>query len=129
MTKQRVKSSEWIGDLLQQVPFVEWDRFTVGEMDGEQFVDVYGWIDRDDEYKDFVWARFWAVWEQVEYTTSSDEYSEQIHINWFGKESLDDHNPCRRVENQFDVDNAVQLTKQKRLTSDGGQSADEGVSD
>jgi len=110
-----VKNSDWIGDLLGQLPFVEWDRFTVGEMQSNQFVDVYGWIDRDDDYKDFVWTRFWPKREIVEYTTSSDKYSEQIHIEWFGKESLDDHNPCRRVENQFEIPNAVELTEQKTL--------------
>jgi len=102
-----VKKRKWIAQYLSTVPVVEWDRFIVGEMDGYQYVNVYGWIDREDEYKDFVWSRFWPANETVEFTTSSDEYSEYLQAEWFGEDTLDDHNPCRRVEHSFDIDNAI----------------------
>ena len=107
MAKQVPNNPDWIANLLEALPFVEWDRFTIGEMNDTQFVDVYGWIDRDGDYKDFVWSRFWPSNEVVEFTTSSDEYSQEISETWFG--DADDHNPCRRVEDVFDVPNAIEL--------------------
>jgi len=106
---ENVKNETWVAELLERLPYVEWDRFTVAKINDSQVVDVYGWIDRDDEYKDFIWSRFWTETESVEYTTSSDEYSEQIQIDWFGKDSLDNHVACNRVENYFDIPNAVEL--------------------
>jgi len=98
---------DWIAGHLESLPFVEWDRFVVGEMNGHQFIDVYGWIGRDDEYKDFIWSRFWPSNESIEFTTSSDTYSTQISEIWFGDSS--NHNGCQRVEDTFDVENAVTL--------------------
>lgn len=123
----RVQKPDWIAEILGRVGFVEWDRFTVGEMDGYQSVDVYGWIDRDDDYKDFVWSRFWPESETVEYTTSSDEYTEEIQRIWFGEESMREHNPCRRVENTFDVENAVELDEPELATDGGVDQSDGGV--
>ena len=97
----------WIATQLVKVDFVKWDRYTVGERGDRTIVDVYGWIDRDDDYKDFVWTRFWPANEVFEYTTSSDTYSEQLAEIWFGESS--DHDPCNRVENTFDIPNAVTL--------------------
>lgn len=114
--KTPVKEREWIEDLLARVPVVEWDRFVVGEFgNGDQYVSVYGWIDRDDDYKDFVVARFYVDIKEMEYTTSSDEYTEHLHTQWFGEDSLEDHNPCRRVEDAFDVENAVELHEDSNL--------------
>ena len=108
-----VHRAEWIAGLLERVDFVEWDRYTVMNHDnGKQSIDVYGWIDRPDEYKDFVWTRFYPDDEPdptLEYTTSSDEYSKELTRIWFGEDAVSDHNPCRRVENTFDIDNAIEL--------------------
>ena len=106
---EQPNKQNWIAKLLPLLDFVEWDRFIVGRIEGYQHTDVYGWIDRDDDYKDFVWARFWPTQEAVEYTTSSDEHSDDIQRIWFGEDNLDDHNPCQRVEDVFDIDNAVEL--------------------
>lgn len=113
--KTPVKNPEWIADRLEAVPVVEWDRFTVGKINEKQVVNIYGWIDREDEYKDFVWTRFWPDVKQLEFMTSSEEFSDYLHVEWFGEESLDDHNPCRRVEHAFDVENAVELGEQATL--------------
>lgn len=110
MNKQPVRNREWITDLLERASVVEWDRFVVEDHDGTQCVRVYGWIDREDEYKDFVIARFWPDDEWLGFTTSSDEYSEWLQAEWFGEDSLDEHDSCRRVENAFSVENAIKLT-------------------
>jgi hypothetical protein len=97
----------WIGKQLVKTEFVTWDRFIVSERQGHTLVDVYGWIDRDDDYKDFVWVRFWPDNETFEYTTSSDEYSKRLGEIWFGESN--EHSPCQRVEDTFDIPNRVEL--------------------
>lgn len=119
-----VRGREWIAGLLEQAEFVDWDRFVVATLDdGRQYVDVYGWIDREDDYKDFVWTRFWPDNDQriMDYTTSSDEYSEELTRIWFGEEAVEDHNECRRVEHAFDIGNVIELGEQQTLVTDGGQ--------
>lgn len=113
---------EWIGEILGRLEFVEWDRFTVNhdEQAGE-IVNVYGWIERRrDEYKDFVVVRFFPDTEDslIWYLTSSDKYTEEICRRIYGH--ADDHNPCRRVEDEFEVENAVELGDQTTL-ADGGR--------
>ena len=105
-----VENRRWIASKLRAARFVEWDRFTVDERDGYQHVDVYGWIDRDDEYKDFVWARFWPATEYFEFTTSSAAYSERLSTLWFGEDG--GHVKCRRVEDTFNVENAIALDRE-----------------
>jgi len=97
----------WIGKQLVKTDFVTWDRYTTGERGEHTIADVYGWIDRDDEYKDFVWVRFWPDNEVFEYTTSSDKHSQQLGEIWFGESS--EHDPCQRVEDTFDIPNRVEL--------------------
>lgn len=111
-----VKNREWVAGRLEKVPVVEWDRFTVGQINDNQVLDVYGWIERDDDaYKDFVWTRLWTELKELEFTTSSDRYSEYLHVEWFVEDSLDEHNECRRVEHAFDVENAIELGEQSTL--------------
>lgn len=118
MTKT-IANPGWIESILSELAFVEWDRFIVDDWDGEQAVSVYGWIDREDEYKDFVLVIFWPASETVYYVTSSDEYTNQISTVLLGGDDDDEHNDCRRVEHTFDIDNAVALTEQTTLTTDG----------
>jgi hypothetical protein len=116
MTDQTpVREPEWIAGLLERPEFVEWDRFVVKDDDGTQCVHLYGWIDREDIYKDFVVVRFWPDSEMFDFITSSDRHSEELHRIWFGEQDLDDHNACRRVEHTFDVQNAVELNKQTKF--------------
>jgi len=119
-SQQAVPGREWIGDLLERVPFVEWDRFTTGEwQDGQPCVSVYGWIDREDAYKDFVLLLCWPKPETYYFVTSSAEHSERIYCCLEGVEEADGHNECRRVERAFDVENAVRLAAR-----DGGGSGE-----
>ena len=107
---------EWVEETLDLLPFVEWDRFTTGEWGGDSpYVTVYGWLPREqDEYKDFVLLILWPETETVYFSTSSAEWTEEIYEALYD-DSLENHNDCQRVEDTFDVDNAV------KLVTDGGQ--------
>jgi hypothetical protein len=99
-----------IEDYLSQLKFVDWDRFLQHD-DG--FRTVFGWIDREkDEYKDFVVVLFTNTGQPDYYVTSSPEYSSRIDSVLF---SEDGHVSCQRVENQFDIENCVQLGTQQIL--------------
>lgn len=119
-----IRNQDWIESQLSALSLVEWDRFTIGDWNGTQSVSAYGWIDREDEYKDFVLIIFWAENEELYYISSSDEYTVEIHQTLFD-ESPEEHNDCRRVEHTFDVENAIELTEQAKLT-DGGADYGEG---
>jgi len=100
--------SEWMQDELEALDFVMWDRFTTGEWsEGLTYTTVYGWIDRDDSYKDFVMVTFWddgGRW----FTTSSEEYTIDIHQSLFD-EPPEEHNDCQRVEDKAEIANVVEL--------------------
>ena len=98
---------------LEALEFVEWDRFTVGDWDGQTYVTVYGWIDREDDYKDFVIILRWADGTTY-YTTSSAERTEEIHRILWPDDPIEEHNDCQRVEEYIDIPNAI------RLVADGG---------
>lgn len=98
----------WISNILEQFPFVQWDRF--GHF--KNIVRVYGWIERkNDDYKDFVHFEFRLDDQKLYFLgTSSEKYSEQI--NDILNDIIDEesgHVPCQRVENHFDVENSIQL--------------------
>lgn len=119
----RTEDREWVEEILDRLNMVEWDRFVVGDDPNiGAYIEVYGWIERDqDDYKDFVLVTFYPETEDriLGFTTSSDRYTEEIHRRIFG-EDPDGHNPCRRVEHVFDVENAIELGKQATLP-DGGR--------
>ncbi|MEY2512703.1 MAG: hypothetical protein QOJ89_61 [bacterium] len=78
--------------------FVRWDR----AVPGDGFVDVYGWIARDDGRSDFVLLTFWDAHPPgtpPSWTTSSARYSAEIAEIING--STDTHNACRRVGDVF----------------------------
>jgi len=99
----------WIQDELENIPFVDWDRYVIGAWsDNMDFLTVYGWIDReDDDYKDFVEVTFWDDKGRM-FTTSSERYTEEIHRCLFD-DPIENHNSCQRVENGADIDNVVEL--------------------
>jgi len=114
-----VRKREWISNTLEAADIVKWDRF-VGPMEraGEEVIDVYGWIEREDSHEDFVWIRFYldSVWP--EYQTSSAKYTDYLAktIHGADEDDIDDnHLSCRRVKDAFDVHNAIELTEQKTL--------------
>jgi hypothetical protein len=96
-----------IGNMLEAVEFVEWDRFTHSAE--KDLMTVYGWIDRDDGRADFVTVNLSPESKEIHgYTTSSAEHSERLFEILF-KEKADEHAECQRVENHMDVANAVRL--------------------
>ena len=106
---------DWISGLLADLSFVEWDRYTEGVDNDQKRYDVYGWIERDDEYKDFVVLTFWLSNRHVGFITSSSKHSERIHNTIWGDGSVEHHNGCKRVEHATDIDNVVELHEQESL--------------
>lgn len=98
--------SDCVTEVLNRLPFVLWDRLS-GEND---HFSVYGWIDREDAYKDFVLVEFWVTEKPDKYNvswnydTSSAEYSKEIGELL----EIDGHFECQRVEDLF---TAVRSTK------------------
>jgi hypothetical protein len=101
---------------MTDLPFVDWDRAVEWIYEGRKCMNIYGWIEREnDQYKDFVLIGV-VEKEDVEeaevifHGTSSAEYSEEIHKRLFPKDDLDEmHNECFRLEKRFDVENLIQL--------------------
>jgi len=103
----------FIEEKLELLDFVQWDRCTQWQEEyGPAVVRVFGWIERNDQYKDFVHLEFNADVDgfQVLFLgTSSKKYSQRINELLY-----DDavHVDCQRVENQFRIENAVYLKGQ-----------------
>lgn len=93
--------------IMDQLPFVRWDRFCfVGKSFKAGFT-CYGWIDRaKDAYKDFVEIYFLPDGE-VEYMTSSAKHSLVIFRILYGNGR--GHRKCKRIEHFFDVHNPIKL--------------------
>ena len=106
-----VSNQEWIAEHLASLDFVAWDRFTIGEWNGE-CVSVYGWIDRPDEHADFILVIFWPEKEELYFTTSAARYTDVIYHRLIGG-NPDEHEPCHRVEDAFGVPNSIKLDGQK----------------
>ena len=97
---------------MEKLPFVIWDRF----WERDNGATVFGWVDREDSYKDFVYMDYdydsktskknrINTWD-MGYGTSSARYSKEIHRTLM---CSDDHSDCQRVENHFDIQNVVTL--------------------
>ena len=96
----------WIESILEKFKFVQWDRFFIS---GEMVV-IYGWIDREkDSYKDFILLELFLETKASFYATSSSKYDSQICKILYNKE---DHNGCRRVEDNFHIENSIKLKKE-----------------
>lgn len=92
------------------LPFVRWDRFH----ERDNGIAVFGWIDREDLYKDFVSLDYnydskeskitrKKTWS-MGYLTSSQKYSKEIgRILTQGS----DHSDCKRVEDYFKEVNCI----------------------
>ncbi len=94
--KQRIEG------VLLSFPEVRWDRYS-GLMAG--YCTFSGWIDRDDQYKDFMVLDFDSG-VVAEYCTSSAKLSAEFAAR------LDfSHDDCIRVEADFDIENMVRLGK------------------
>ena len=99
------KNKEWIEKVLSDIPFVNWDRFLDLKWARNRNITVFGWIEREDSYKDFVVLEFDLVRSEVFFvSTSSEKYSKKI------SEILgSSHTICQRVEDNFNVNNSIKL--------------------
>lgn len=95
-------TKEDLEPMLRKLGMVSWDRY-VNPADGEYW--FYGWIDREDEHKDFVVLS--RVGEWWWYLTSSEKYSQEISDIIHGESAP--HSPCIRVEAEFDIPNMIKL--------------------
>lgn len=89
---------------LESLPFVQWDRFIPFD-DG---ISVYGWIDREDDYKDFLIIHFYPADRRLWWQTSSAERHDEIYEILHGEET-ENGNTCQRVEGRFDIENVIEL--------------------
>jgi hypothetical protein len=102
-----------IPKILAKLDFVNWDRYFVWQ--GGQ--SIFGWIDRpQDSYKDFVLIDFPDNSKEVQFATSSKEYSGKIasilRLNNF-------HSECKRVEDRFDIKNCIRLAASDKQRTTG----------
>lgn len=100
--QERGCKREKIEETLKKFDFVNWDRYFTCNCG----LSVFGWIEREDEYKDFVILDF--IGEEITFATSSKKYSEKI-AGLLNQE----HSDCQRVEDFLDIDNVVKLNKEK----------------
>jgi hypothetical protein len=107
------KMARLVVDVCNELPFVNWDRF----IDLSNSVMIFGWIDRkQDSYKDFVTVEVNSR-GQVEFTTSSAEYSEEISEIYaaYGRLPRGVHESCQRVEDNELLNGVKHFIKIKRF--------------
>jgi len=103
------KNKEWIEKVLSDLYFVNWDRFFVNRYADTYVINIFGWIDREDSYKDFIDLEFDIHKQEVYFiATSSAKYTQKIaKILGCG------HLPCERIENNFKIKNSIILENGK----------------
>lgn len=87
----------WLAELLNRLPFVEWDRMSLGRgKRNEMMAFLYGWIARPDGRSDFVVV--FVDHDGLGFTTSSAARSDEIAglLDLGG-----DHLPCKRIEDEL----------------------------
>ena len=101
---------EQLKDEMASLEFVEWDRYSTGQWDEKRdYLIVYGWIEReDDDYKDYVELRTWTGTDQINFSTSSSEFTELIYEILYD-DNLENHHECQRVEDDLDIPNVVSI--------------------
>ena len=98
---------------MKSLSFVNFDRFYERGWD----VEVFGWIDKGDSYKDFVSLRYTYDTTQskktrqktwiLDWSTSSAKYTKEINVIINGES--DDHSDCIRVEEHFNIKNVIRI--------------------
>lgn len=97
------KNKKWIERTLNDIPFVKWDRFLDLKFGRNRIIHTFGWINREDNYKDFVCLEFDIIKQEVLFiSTSSKKYSKKISDILGSK-----HTDCERIENSFNINNCV----------------------
>jgi hypothetical protein len=95
-----------LAPFMEKLPFVTWDRYT----HGPTWVNVYGWIARDDGRSDFVLLHIYSGNSLPSFWTSSALYSTKVAELLYG--SAEGHVDCKRVEDAgLEISNVVRLPK------------------
>lgn len=97
------KEQWYVESVLKSLEYVEWDRYVKHGLG----IMCYGWIDREDEYMDFVVVDIDYMNEKIRgYVTSSKRFDEQIRndLQYDG-----DMGDCIRIEDSFDLENMIEL--------------------
>lgn len=69
------KDKKWIESTLRKLHFVKWDRLICEEFK----INIFGWISRKDNYKDFVDIEFDLIQKKIYLiATSSAKYAQKI---------------------------------------------------
>ena len=115
----RTSEKELIANTLNRLPFVKWDRasFLLSPRIGknrrrELWLAVFGWIDREDSYKDFIVLDFQLIngtLRPAVFSCSSSKFSEQAVKIIMGADI--NHNSCFRVESIVGVEKCIKLEK------------------
>ena len=98
-TKLRLKS--W----LHRFPFVKWDRF----IDLGYAYSIYGWIEREDSYKDFLVLEFSKKEQKIIHWISSSVIYDNKITSILGNRNNLDNVECERVEKYIDLPNVIKL--------------------
>ena len=98
------KLIQTIAETLEKFDFVQWDRF----IDLPNHIQIYGWMDRVDDYKDFLLLTYRKDTGSWGYTNSSVKNISKIKKILGIKEG--GTYQCQRVEHTFDINNSIKLT-------------------
>lgn len=100
MTRTAKENMEW---WLNRFEFVTWDRF----VESKHHIQFYGWIDREDNYKDFILLIFTQQTGKVDYFVSSSHARHDQILEILGKQI--NNFPCQRVEGSFKILHKVMI--------------------
>lgn len=100
-----------LSPFMENLTFVNWDRFTCDEDE----LQVYGWIDRpQDSYKDFIVLSVSIKDQGISFITSSAEKDQKIKEIIMAAPTAGEAGPdlkCIRAEDHFDITNVIKLKK------------------
>lgn len=94
---------EKLSKFLKKFKFVKWDRYVATELNSYY---IYGWIEREDSYKDFIVIE----WDEDStmggwFITSSAKWDEEIKKIM----GTNGGKACQRVEHLVDISNSIKL--------------------
>lgn len=96
-------NKDYIESILNIFPEVAWDRY----IDDESGYIFYGWIDREDSYKDFMVIEMDKDGGYY-FITSSAKYSAEF-LQRINPDSI--HSDCIRIESNFEPKNMIRIKK------------------
>lgn len=95
---------EKVKELMLKLPFVQWDRFC----EEKNCITTYGWIEREDSYKDFIVL---SVNDDMSYSWLSSSVRKDEEIKAILETGKMGYAPCQRVEWSFEIPNMIKLLK------------------